>query len=92
MRRVRGCARLGAQRQQLEREPLTLLYSAPIGPWAPPHHSSPPLFQLRSMSVITTAPEKTCGVRPAGRSSNPARRTSHHHLAVSNVRGAPEAR
>ena len=62
MRKPPGCARLGAQRQQIEREPLTLPLSAPIGP-ALPHHSSSPLFQLRFVSIITAAPEKTCGVR-----------------------------
>ena len=43
----------GAQREQLERKPLTLLYWAPIGPWAPPHHSAPP---------FVSAPKPRCAL------------------------------
>jgi len=90
MRRPRRCVRLGAQRQQLEHEPLTLVASA-CAPWPYPVTLHRHYFNCVLCQSLPPRLRKPAEHGAGWVIEQTARRTWYHHLAASNVHGAPEA-
>jgi hypothetical protein len=92
MRRPRGCVRLGAQRQQLDtsRSPYCSRLRLAPGPYRITlrHH----YFNCVLCQSLPQRPRKPAAYGACWAVEQPSAADSHHHLAVSNVRGAAEAR